>query len=255
MGAAYYLYNHIMGEKRDFVLTSNYLGPGFSNQEISNFLDKSGVVFTQLDNPSKTAAGLIANGSIIGWFQGRLEYGDRALGNRSILGDPRVVDMRDRINLKIKFREGFRPFAPSVLEEKADEWFDLLERSAADRTKRALSGESEIVDRDVILLQDRASAELSAAARRGNPAAINSLPLEFVDETLSFHADWVVDKISPRPLLLITTDGDRLVPPDESEALFALAGEPKKLVTLRGFGHYDVYSEPAFSAVMAETGA
>jgi carbamoyltransferase len=70
MGAAYYLYNHIMGEKRGFVLTSNYLGPGFSNQEISNFLDKSGVVFTQLDNPSKTAAGLIANGSIIGWFQG-----------------------------------------------------------------------------------------------------------------------------------------------------------------------------------------
>ena len=138
---------------------------------------------------------------------------------------------------------------------RPDEWFDLLERSAADRAKRALSGESEIVDRDVILLQDRASAELSAAARRANPAAINSLPLEFVDETLSFHADWVVDKISPRPLLLITTDGDRLVPPDESEALFALAGEPKKLVTLRGFGHYDVYSEPAFSAVMAETGA
>ncbi|MDP6473337.1 MAG: alpha/beta fold hydrolase [Alphaproteobacteria bacterium] len=138
---------------------------------------------------------------------------------------------------------------------RPDEWFDLLARAAADRTKRALHGESEIVERDEILLQDRASAELSAAARRANPAAIDSLPLEFVDETLSFHADWVVGKIAPRPLLLITTDGDRLVPPQESENLFARAGEPKKLVTLKGYGHYDVYSEPAFSAVMSETGA
>ncbi|MDA0231368.1 MAG: alpha/beta hydrolase [Proteobacteria bacterium] len=138
---------------------------------------------------------------------------------------------------------------------RPDEWIDLLERSAADRTRRALTGESEIIERDEILLQDRASAELSAEARRANPAAINTLPLEFVDETLSFHADWVVDKIAPRPLLLITTDDDRLVPPEQSENLFALAGEPKKLVTLNGYGHYDVYTEPAFSEVMAETGA
>ena len=65
----------------------------------------------------------------------------------------------------------------------------------------------------------------------------------------------MVDKIAPRPLLLITTDHDRLVPPEQSENLFALAGEPKRLVTLKGYGHYDVYSEPAFSEVMAETGA
>ena len=138
---------------------------------------------------------------------------------------------------------------------RPDEWFDLLERSAADRTKRARTGESEIIDRDEILLQDRASAELSAAARRDNPAAINTLPLEYVDETLRFHAEWVVDRIAPRPLLLITTDDDRLVPPDQSERLFARAGEPKKLVTLTGYGHYDVYAEPAFSEVMTETAA
>ncbi|MBR45974.1 MAG: alpha/beta hydrolase [Rhodospirillaceae bacterium] len=138
---------------------------------------------------------------------------------------------------------------------RPDEWFDLLERSAEDRTKRALTGESEITDRDEILLQDRASAELSAVARRDNPAAINTLPLEYVDETQRFHAEWVVDKIAPRPLLLITTDDDRLVPPEQSERLYARAGEPKKLVTLKGYGHYDVYAEPAFSEVMTETAA
>ena len=138
---------------------------------------------------------------------------------------------------------------------RPDEWFDLLERSAEDRTKRTLTGESEITDRDEILLQDRASAELSAAARHDNPAAINTLPLEYVDETQRFHAEWVVDKIAPRPLLLITTDDDRLVPPEQSERLYERAGEPKKLVTLKGYGHYDVYAEPAFSEVMTETAA
>ena len=134
-----------------------------------------------------------------------------------------------------------------------DEWFDLLERSAKDRTRRALTGESEQVQRDIVLLQDRQSQGISDEARKKNPAAINTLPLEYVDDTLSFHAEWVVDKIAPRPILFITTDDDRLVPPEESEALYAKAGEPKRLVTLKGVGHYQVYFEPAFSQVMAET--
>lgn len=134
-----------------------------------------------------------------------------------------------------------------------DEWFDLLERSAADRTRRALTGESELVERDMVLLPDRQSHAISSEARKKNPSAINTLPLEYVDDTLSFHAEWVVDKIAPRPILFITTDDDRLVPPEESEALYAKAGEPKRLVTLKGVGHYQVYFEPAFSQVMAET--
>lgn len=136
---------------------------------------------------------------------------------------------------------------------RPDEWFDLLERAAADRETRAETGVSELVDRDEVLLPDRQSAALSAAARADNPAAINTLPLEYVDETLSFHAEWVVDKIAPRPVLFITTDDDRLVPPEESENLYQRAGEPKKLVVLEGYGHYEVYAEPAFSEVMAET--
>jgi dipeptidyl aminopeptidase/acylaminoacyl peptidase len=136
---------------------------------------------------------------------------------------------------------------------RPDEWHDLLQRSKADREKRVIDGKSAFVERSEILLADRQSAELAAAARRNNPAAINTLPMEYVDETLEFNAEWVVDKIAPRPILFITTDDDRLVPPEESQALYARAGEPKRLVTLKGFGHYEVYVEPAFSQVMSET--
>jgi uncharacterized protein len=117
---------------------------------------------------------------------------------------------------------------------------------------RALTGVSELADRNEILLPDRQSLELGAAARRNNPAAVTELPLEFVDDTLGFNPEWVVDRIAPRPLLLITTDDDRLVPPQESEAMYARAGEPKKLVLLRGFGHYEVYAKPAFDQLMRE---
>ena len=136
---------------------------------------------------------------------------------------------------------------------RPDEFVDLLERSKTDRIRRATTGQSEFVERSDILLPDRQSAELAAAQRRGNPGAVSQIPLEFIDETLEFHPEWIVDKIAPRPLLLITTDDDRLVPPDESESLFAKAGEPKKLVTLKGWGHYEVYAGEAFRQVMAPT--
>ena len=154
----------------------------------------------------------------------------------------------------IYYPDGLRPGekrAGSV--RRPDEWYDLLARAAADRSQRALTGESTFVERSEILLPDRQSAELAAAARRHNPAAVNTIPLEYVDDTLGFNPEWVVDKIAPRPILFITTDNDRLVPPEESEHLYARAGEPKKLVVLQGYGHYEVYAEPAFSAVMKAT--
>jgi uncharacterized protein len=136
---------------------------------------------------------------------------------------------------------------------RPDEWHDLLERARRDRVRRTLDGESELVNREEILLPDRQSAELAAAARRNHPAAVSRIPLEYVDDTLEFNPEWVVDKIAPRPVLFITTDNDRLVPPEESAALYARAGEPKRLVVLKGYGHYEVYTEPAFSEVMAAT--
>lgn len=136
---------------------------------------------------------------------------------------------------------------------RPDEWYDLLERSRRDRVKRVLDGESEFVNREEILLPDRQSAELAAVARRNNLAAVNRIPLEYVDDTVQFHPEWVVDKIAPRPILFITTDDDRLVPPEESVQLYARAGEPKRLVMLKGYGHYEVYAEPAFGEVMRAT--
>jgi uncharacterized protein len=136
---------------------------------------------------------------------------------------------------------------------RPDEYQDLLTRAATDRDKRVLTGVSDLADRNEVLLPDRQSAELGAAARRDNPAAVTQLPLEFVDDTLGFNPEWIVDRIAPRPVLFITTDDDRLVPPQESEAMFARAGEPKKLVVLKGFGHYEVYGGEAFRQVMDET--
>ena len=134
---------------------------------------------------------------------------------------------------------------------RVDEWFDLLDRSTADRETRATMGKSEMVDRSEILLPDRQSAKLAEAARRNNPAAINTIPLEYVDDTIGFNPEWIVDRISPRPILFITSDNDRLVLPEESQQLYAHANEPKKLVILKGYGHYEVYQDPAFSEVMA----
>lgn len=136
---------------------------------------------------------------------------------------------------------------------RPDEWYDLLDRARSDRERRVLTGKSEFVERGEILLPDRQSAELAAAARQDNPWAVNSIPLEYVDDTLGFHPEWIVDRIAPRPILFITSDNDRLVPPQESEQLYACAREPKRLVVLKGYGHYEVYAEPAFSEVMAAT--
>lgn len=138
---------------------------------------------------------------------------------------------------------------------RPDEFHDLLARADQDRLRQALEGKSEFVKREEILLPDRQSAELAAAARRNNPAAVGTIPLEYVHDTLEFNPEWVVDKIAPRPILFITTSDDRLVPPEESKALYARAGEPKKLVVLEGYGHYEVYMEPAFSEVMRATTA
>jgi carbamoyltransferase len=91
-----------------------YLGPEYSDVEIQRVLETYKLRHSRLDDPAKTAADLLADGKIIGWFQGRAEFGPRALGNRSILADPRDPDMKDKVNNAVKFREAWRPFAPSL---------------------------------------------------------------------------------------------------------------------------------------------
>jgi len=104
-----------------------YLGPGFSDAEVESFLKQTGATYERLERQEmlETVARLLDDGRIVGWFNGRMEFGPRALGARSILGDPRNPKMQADMNIKIKFREGFRPFAPSVLRDRVSEYFEL----------------------------------------------------------------------------------------------------------------------------------
>ena len=124
IGSAMYLWNHLDGNSKRWTMKSNYLGPGFTSEEIQGELDRYKIRYETLDDPADKSADLISSGNIIGWFQGRLEFGDRALGNRSILADPRKEEMKDKVNATVKYREPFRPFAPSILANRIDEYFD-----------------------------------------------------------------------------------------------------------------------------------
>ncbi|WP_328956980.1 carbamoyltransferase [Kitasatospora purpeofusca] len=108
-------------------MSGSLLGPEFSDDEIAAFLDARDAPYRRLapEELDREVAAALADGKVVGWFQSRMEFGPRALGARSILGDPRDRDMQTTMNLKIKFRESFRPFAPSVLAEDAGDWFDL----------------------------------------------------------------------------------------------------------------------------------
>jgi carbamoyltransferase len=133
VGAAQYLYYiHHKNSKNtsnntQLINENVYVGPSFSDKEITTFLDSENISYESFDRESllKKTAQLIADGNIVGWYQGRMEWGPRALGNRSILADPRREDMKNILNAKIKHRESFRPFAPSILEEHASEYFDM----------------------------------------------------------------------------------------------------------------------------------
>ena len=133
LGAALYVYHQLLREDRltDGVRDSqqaSLLGPAFSDDEIERFLADKGIAAERCESSEALVdrvAGLLAAEKVVGWFQGRMEFGPRALGARSILGDARSAEMQTTLNLKIKFRESFRPFAPAVLREHASEYFEL----------------------------------------------------------------------------------------------------------------------------------
>jgi carbamoyltransferase len=133
LGAAYWVWHQVLGQPRGFVMRHGYWGPSFQNGSVAaalaardSDLRAQGCdvrTFETDEAVCAAAADRLADGQVLGWFQGRMEWGARALGNRSILADPRRADMREIINAKIKFREKFRPFAPSVLEEAQNQYF------------------------------------------------------------------------------------------------------------------------------------
>ena len=133
VGCAQYLYHchaknkRVVEESAERITDNIYVGPEYSNDEIKSFLDKNKISYDFLEREQllKNSAKLIAEGNIVGWYQGKMEWGPRALGNRSILADPRDEKMKDILNEKIKHRESFRPFAPSILEDYISEYFDM----------------------------------------------------------------------------------------------------------------------------------
>ena len=132
LGVAQLIWHRHLGKPRTVTpgrdsMKGSYLGPGFSDEEAERRLQGLGASYEQLGRQEllQRVAGELADGKIVGWFKGRTEFGPRALGARSILGDPRRQDMQSKMNLKIKFRESFRPFAPSVLRERVSDYFEL----------------------------------------------------------------------------------------------------------------------------------
>jgi carbamoyltransferase len=126
VGVAHWIYNTLQKKPRGRAWTHAYLGPSYKDAEIAEYLAGAGAKHEVLSDAElvQRTAKLLSEGNVVGWYQGRMEFGPRALGGRSILADPRDPKMRDTLNMKIKFREGFRPFAPSVLLDKCSEWFD-----------------------------------------------------------------------------------------------------------------------------------
>jgi carbamoyltransferase len=127
LGAALWAYHSLLGKPRDFVMKHAYWGRAYSAGEISDFLRENNIPHREFqgDDVLDAAVERLKSGKVVGWFQGRFEWGPRALGNRSIIADPGNPQMKDIVNAKIKFREPYRPFAPSVLAECAEKYFDL----------------------------------------------------------------------------------------------------------------------------------
>jgi len=128
LGAALYAQNILLGQRRQFVMDQAYYGQAYDDDAIAGFLSEQNLAAEKIEDDEKRMDRVVealVNGQVVGWYQGRFEWGPRALGNRSILADPRRADMKDIVNIKIKFREAFRPFAPSILAEATEDYFDL----------------------------------------------------------------------------------------------------------------------------------
>ncbi|HSK30815.1 MAG TPA: carbamoyltransferase N-terminal domain-containing protein, partial [Candidatus Limnocylindria bacterium] len=128
LGAALYAYHMLLGQPRQFLMEHAYWGKNFDSAAIHDVLSQENIRAEEFADEEKLldrVADMLSQGKVAGWYQGRFEWGPRALGHRSIIGDPRRAEMKDVVNTKIKFREPYRPFAPSVLESRASEFFDL----------------------------------------------------------------------------------------------------------------------------------
>ena len=170
IGAALYVYNHILNRKKRYIQKHNYYGPCFSNDEIKKTLDNYKINYSfNKKNLSKIVAKKISEGKIIGWFQGKMEFGQRALGNRSILGDPRILKNRDKINQIIKFRESFRPFAPAILNEKKEDFFLIRKNETANFMEKVFLIKNKMHNKIPAVTHIDGSGRLQTVEKTTNP--------------------------------------------------------------------------------------
>ena len=170
IGAAYVVHCAKQKSPPERGTSTPYLGPKFNRREILAAVKSAGLTPRRSKSPARDAANMIADGKIVAWFQGRMEFGPRALGNRSLLADPRRPDMRNILNQMVKHREDFRPFAPSVLAEHADEWFEVGAHTRSHEFMLfACPVKPELRDRIPAVLHHDGSARLQLVRRESNP--------------------------------------------------------------------------------------
>ena len=169
LGAAAYVHHDVLGLPRMQPLEHNYWGPEYDEGEIAETLEKYKLRATRAADIEKKAAQLLAEGKIIGWFQGRMEFGQRALGNRSILADPRNPKMKDLVNRVIKYREAFRPFAPSILEERVDEYFECARDASVPFMERVFQIKKSKQKEIPAVVHIDGSGRLQTVSKKTNP--------------------------------------------------------------------------------------
>jgi carbamoyltransferase len=175
LGAALWAYHLVLGKPRNWVMPHAYWGEEFSDGECRDFLESKGVKYESFDENDEKLLDILAEEltqqSVIGFYQGRFEWGPRALGNRSILADPRSEEMKEVVNTKIKFREPFRPFAPVVLRERAPEYFSYpdVDKHEAPRYMLMVSPVHEDKQAEIAAVCHMGTGRLQAIDRKTNP--------------------------------------------------------------------------------------
>jgi carbamoyltransferase len=167
IGAGLYLYNNILNKKKRYVMKHNYYGPDFNDAEILKVLKKFKLEIRKSKNVYKETANLISQKKIIGWFQGKMEFGQRALGHRSILADARYVESKNLLNAAVKYREAYRPFAPSILKEYSKNYF-YLDSEIPFMEKVVLAKKKAFKDIPAVVHKD-GSARVQTVCKIANP--------------------------------------------------------------------------------------
>jgi len=171
VGAAFYVWNTVLGNPRTYVMNHAYLGPAYGDDECKSLLEARKIPFETFDRAElcKRAAKHVADDKVIGWYQGRMEFGPRALGSRSIVANPTKAEMKDVINAKIKFREKFRPFAPSVLLERAHEFFEMDEGLELPYMLMVPKVREEVRDKIPAVTHEDGTGRVQTVTKRDNP--------------------------------------------------------------------------------------